>query len=432
VPPSAGSPPAGAAGGDGGGRPLRVLQLITTLARGGAQATVLASADPADLADRRVEVTVLAGVDATGEGSYWDDQAIERLRIEPVPDLVRPLRPGSDARALRWLIARLRADPPDVVHTHSSKAGVLGRLAARVVGLPCVHTVHGWGPVNAGRGPARVAAIGLERFLAQRSAALVVVGEGDRTFGLANRIGRPEQYRLIRSGIELDRELDQRGSLAADPAARDRLRARLGLDDRFVVGMVGRLAPQKDQLTLIEAVARAGLARSTLVLVGDGPRRADLERAAAGRPDLDIRFLGARPDGARLVRAFDVAVNASRWEGLPRVVVEAAAAGVPVVASDVGSTGELVENGRTGWLVPPADPDALADAIAEIAADPGLAEARAEEARRRVGAYSADRMRDDLVALWWEVAGRAAPSADADGPVDRRGPAGQRTVSSPR
>lgn len=409
--------PVGAAGLDrpnrGGDRtrPLRVVQLITTLARGGAQATVLASVQPAPTVGQGqpsaagVDMVVMAGTDRTGEGSFWDDPILDRLRVESVPHLTRPVDPWRDARALAWLIRRFRADRPDVVHTHSSKAGVLGRLAALVAGVPCVHTVHGWGPINAGPGPGRVASIGLERALARLSAALVVVGQGDLEFGLAHRIGHPGQYHLIRSGIEL-------GASGTGPATGEErlaLRHQLGLDGRFVVGMVGRMAAQKDQLCLIEAFDRLGLAGATLVLVGDGPRRPALEEAARSRASADVRFLGARPDGARLVTAFDVAVNASHWEGLPRTVVEAAAAGVPVVASDVGGTAELVEPERTGWLVPPGDVEALASAIGQAHDDRPRARALAEAARSRSGQFSADEMRSRLLRLWTETAGRPHP-----------------------
>ena len=377
-------------------RPLEVVQVITTLARGGAQATVVASAD---LDDPAVVVRILAGTDDTGEGSYWDDPAVARLEVEAVPELVRPMRPHRDALALRRLVARWWVERPDVVHTHSSKAGLIGRLAARIVGVPCVHTVHGWGPINASRGPVRAGVVEAERLLARWSAGLVVVGERDRDLGLSLGIGRAEQYHLIRSGIELD------GSGPVTVEQRRSVRAELGLDDRFVVGMVGRLAAQKDQATLIEAFARSSVARrATLVLIGDGPRRDDLERRAASYPDLDIHFLGARPDGPRLVGAFDLAVNASNWEGLPRSVVEAAAAEIPVVASDVGSTADLVRAPDAGWLVAPGDRSGLTRAIDEAADDPVEARRRARTARASVGEFSADRMRRSLVELWSQVA----------------------------
>ncbi|MEM9561291.1 MAG: glycosyltransferase family 4 protein [Actinomycetota bacterium] len=414
--------------------PLRVVQLVTTLARGGAQATVLASsvdvpAGPGG--SPPIDVRVLAGGEATGEGSFWGDPVTAGIRIDVVPTLRRSIRPLADVRALRWLVAHLRAERPDVVHTHSSKAGVLGRLAAAAAGVPCVHTVHGWGPLDAGGPVARRAVVAIERILARRTAALVVVGADDLDRGLRLGIGRAEQYHLIRSGIE-------------PPDARQRaaVRRELDLDGRWVVGMVGRLAAQKDQVALIEAFATvAGTvgADATLVLVGDGPRRAAVEAVTAANPGLDVRLLGARPDGPRLVTGFDVAVNAAHWEGLPRAVVEAASAGVPVVATDVGSTRELIRPGRSGRLVPPGDVGALAEAIADARSHPDRTAAMAAEAVRLAADYGADRMRDDLHRLWRLVghgglagvagtagtAGTAGPGVDDAGtkPTPATGPA---------
>lgn len=394
-------------------RPLRVTQIVTTLARGGAQATVVASSH--DLGPG-VEVSMLTGPDSTAEGTYWGDPALASISIELVDDLVRAIRPAKDARAVRNLIERLRGDRPDVVHTHSSKAGVLGRLAAIAAGIPCVHTIHGWGPLDAGGALAGRAVVAVERLLARRTAALVTVGQADLDRGLELGIGRPDQYRLIRSGIELpwpggsDRASDQPPVLAPD---RDAVRGELAVDGRWVVGMVGRMAAQKDQVLLVEAFGAAGMDDATLVLVGDGPTRGEVEAAVARWPDLDIRLLGARPDGARLVAGFDLAVNASRWEGLPRTVVEAAANGVPVVATDVGATSELIRPGVSGHLVRPGDAEGLTEALCSVRSDAATTQAMAAAARRMAEGFSADRMRRDLVGLWHEVAGRSGDLARA-------------------
>ncbi len=395
-------------------RPLRVTQIVTTLARGGAQATVVASSQHLDPG---VEVSILAGPDSTAEGTYWGDPALVGVRVDRVDDLVRAIRPFRDARAVRALTERLRRDRPDVVHTHSSKAGVVGRLAAIAAGIPCVHTVHGWGPLDAGGAISGRAVVAVERLLARRTAALVTVGQADLDRGLELGIGRSDQYRLIRSGIELPWPVDtDQASAEVDGAAPDRqeVRDELGLSGRWVVGMVGRMAAQKDQVLLIEAFGAAAMADATLVLVGDGPTRGEIEAAVARWPDLDIRLLGARPDGARLVAGFDVAVNASRWEGLPRTVVEAAASGVPVVATNVGSTGELIRPGVSGRLVRPGDVDGLTDALLASHSDTTATLAMAAEARRMAAGFSVDRMRQDLVELWHAVAGR---SADPVGPA---------------
>lgn len=382
--------------------PLRVAQVITTLARGGAQATVLASLD---MDDHGVEVTVLAGPDDTGEGSHWNEMG-ERTVL--VPPMRRAIDPAGDARAVRWLVDWLSSYRPDVVHTHSSKAGVLGRMAARLVGIPVVHTVHGWsfapqrGPAGRGRERRSLGlrgVIGLERRLAGWSDALVVVTPLDARAGLAAGIGRPEQYRLIRSGIDLDQPRSGRQDRVA-------IRAGLRLSDQFVVGTVGRLAGQKDPLALLAGFAWADLPHSHLVIVGEGPLRADLEAAitAAGL-DSSVTLLGQRPDAARLVASFDLFALTSHWEGLPRSLVEAVAAGVPVVATPSGGVPEVVRSGETGTLVPRSDPAALAEALTDLHARPDHRALMARAAEAEVAQFSVDAMRRELRALWRQVAG---------------------------
>ena len=399
------------------GRPV-VAQLITTLARGGAQATVLASADRSAMAGLGVEVVVLSGKDDTGGGSFWDDPALDAVDVVAVPGLVRRIAPFRDLRCLLWLIRWLRANRPAVVHTHSSKAGVLGRLAAFATRTPCVHTVHGWGPLYASNRFAASAAALVERMLAAITEALVVVGESDLRHGLAAGIGRPGRYRVIRSGVDIERSADA----ALDRAS---IREELGLDRRFVVGMVARMAEPKDHATLVRAFGLAELPEdSILVLVGDGPQRQAIDQLVAACDLTDrVRSVGARADGQRMVAAFDVAVLSSQWEGMPRAVVEAAAASVPIVASDVGAVHELIDDGISGRLLPVGDVAAMADALADAYDRPEAYRNMAEVAQRRAEAFSADRMRRELVELWCTLAGHHGarrsepPVPDAGVPV---------------
>jgi glycosyltransferase involved in cell wall biosynthesis len=315
-----------------------------------------------------------------------------------------------------------------VVHTHSAKAGALGRVAAAIVGVPAVHTVHGWGPLYSEHRGVRRVALSTERTLARITDALVVVGQADLDRGVDLGIGDRQHYRLIRSGVDV--EVSARAS-ATRPAVRHELRTAvltasggaIDIADRALVGMVSRLAAPKDHDTLLAAFARTdpGLHDPAgqglvLVLIGDGPRRREIE-AAVARAGLGRRvaLLGSRPDAARLVAGFDVSVLSSRWEGMPRVVVEAAAASTPVVTTAVGSVGDLIEDGASGRVVPVGDAGAMAAATAMLIERPERAEAMAAEAARRSGAFSAERMRADLARLWSDVAGR-----EADAGSDRR------------
>lgn len=387
--------------------PIRVAQLVTTMARGGAQATVVASSDGAEPG---IEVTVLSGPEITDEGTYWNSDALDRVPTVLVPNLVRRLSPTNDIRTLWWLVRWFRTNRPDVVHTHSSKAGVLGRLAAKAAGIPCVHTVHGWGPLCSASPVIRLVSRLIERSLAHLCDVLVVVGQPDLTFGFVNRIGRPDQYRVIRSGIDTS---------VARAAADDRrqVRAELGVGDRFVVGMVARMSSQKDHRTLVKAFADADLPESILLLVGDGPLRTEILRLTA---DLGIEdrvvFLGVRPDAARLVAGFDVSVLSSRWEGMPRTVVEAAAAGVPVVATDVGSVAELIEDGISGTLVSVGDVFGLATALSGVHRSQGEALAMATVAADRSSQFSAVQMRRQLAELWRSIADSGLPGSNERAP----------------
>ena len=206
------------------------------------------------------------------------------LDVRPVPALRRSVRPIADLRAVQHLRRALREIAPDVVHTHSSKAGVLGRLAASAEGLPVVHTIHGWSSICGDQGHAtRAGVVGIERWLARRTARLVVVTEVDRTIGLAAGIGRNDQYALVRS------PLDAADAVAARPPIERREpqpRSTLGPDD-FVVGSVARLAAPKDPFTLLRAFGRLSSARpeSMLVLIGGGPLEDALRRRGSRRRD---------------------------------------------------------------------------------------------------------------------------------------------------
>lgn len=401
-------------------RPIRVAQIVTTLARGGAQATVMASVD---MADRGIEVTVVSGPDVPPEGVF----DLSGHPLVTVPDLHRAIHPVSDAAALWWLTRWLRTARPDLVHTHSSKAGLIGRVAARRAGIPVVHTVHGWSfsphaePGLRSR-TVRAGAIALERWAAGWTRTLVVVTPLDAEVGVAAGIGDPTRYRLVRSGVDLTVP-------RAGRAAREATRAELGLTGRFVVGTVGRLAAQKDPATLVIGFARAAVADSVLVIVGDGPMRAEVTAVAeaAGVADRTL-FLGHRDDAAGIVGTFDLFVSTARWEGLPRALIEAIAAQVPVAVTPVGGVTEVVEPGRTGRLVPVGSADAVAAAIVDVHRRPGPALRMAAQAAGGVARFDHEQMRSDLAHLWRStVAGTAGAdigtvdvgTAGADlGPVD--------------
>jgi glycosyltransferase involved in cell wall biosynthesis len=366
-------------------RPLRVVQVITKLDVGGAQETVLLICR--SLPRERYDLAVVAGPELGAGGGELRSE-IEALGV-PVtiePALRRAIHPVRDLVAVAKLWARWRRDRPDVVHTHSSKAGVIGRIAAWLAGVPVrVHTVHGWSFREHQHRALRWVFVVIERALAKGTTAIVVVAEADRLAGLAYGIGRPEQYHLIRSGIDLE---------AFRPRAARMERAR-----RRVV-TVTRLAPPKDLGTLLRAMAETS-SETSLVVVGEGP---ELEAARGAALDLGladrVEFAGVRRDVAHVLGQASVFVLSSKSEGLPRAILEAMAAKVPVVATDVGGVPDAIDDGVTGILVPVGDAPAMARAINRLLDDPEEASRIADRGSQAVVGFSAATMTAGLAELY--------------------------------
>jgi glycosyltransferase involved in cell wall biosynthesis len=290
--------------------------------------------------------------------------------VRVLPNLVREINPWRDALALLQLARLLRRDRFDVVHTHSSKAGILGRAAAKLARVPhVVHTVHGWGFHDRMHPRLKQMYVVLERMLEPSTSALVSVSNKTTRIGLEEGIGSPPDYRLIRSGIPLGRFSPDRGRGAE-------IRRRLGIAaDDIVVGSVGRLSPQKnphDFVSVAELLSR-GRTGLRFVYVGDGPMRGEVEGAieSAGLSDR-VLLLGVRDDVPDLLRAVDIFILTSLWEGLPRVVLQALATGVPVVAYDTAGIKEAVREGANGHLVAPGDVDGMVSKLGPLVDDPEL------------------------------------------------------------
>jgi glycosyltransferase involved in cell wall biosynthesis len=377
-------------------KPIRVLHVITRMILGGAQENTLLSCSLIDRAGFPSEI--LCGPETGAEGSLHDDCRLSSVTLHLEPALRRSVHPWHDFIALLRLTHFIRRGHYDVVHTHSSKAGVLGRVAARLAGAPVVvHTVHGW-PFSQEESPVhRTVWVNLERFCARLADAIVVVGSADQEKGLELGIGRPDQYHLIRSGIDVEY---YRGA----GIDRGQVRSRLGLPrDAFVVGSVGRLSRQKAPLDLLGAFEPVARARpdAHMVIVGDGPDRPAVEAAVRNsRLDGRIHLAGLRRDVPALMCAFDVFALASHWEGLPRVLPQAMAAGLPIVASRANGVPDAVVNGENGWLVDVGDVAGLSRRLLELSQDPSRARRMGERGRERAEEFSARRMVDQLTVLY--------------------------------
>lgn len=302
------------------------------------------------------------------------------IEVVVVPELVSPISPGQDARAYRALTEIVRARRPDVVHTHSAKAGVLGRMAAARAAVPTiVHTLHGFPWHDFQPAPMRQAYVRTERRLSRVTDAYLAVGTAVAVEAVRRRIARPDQIVTIGPAVEP-------ADVIASVASRARARAMLGLSDTAtVVGTVGRMDFQKAPEVMLDALA-AMSSRATLVWVGGGPLL-EQTREQARRLGLADRvlLLGNRDDVPRLLPAFDVFAMSSRYEGLPCAIVEAQQCGIPVVATAVNAVPDVVVPGVTGLLVAPLDAVSLARALDHAVTHPRQAAAWVARARALLG-----------------------------------------------
>ena len=381
---------------------IRVAHVITRMIVGGAQETVLLAAALADTS--AFEPIIVCGSETGSEGSLHEEVRRRGVELVVVPELVREVDPRADALVIPALARLFRQRDVHVVHTNSSKAGVVGRIAARRAGVKSVvHTVHGW-PFHdhQRRGMVRVWKE-LERRCAPLADRLVVVADADRRKGLAAGIGRPEQYVTVRSGLELQ---------DYDPtrAQRGEVRRELGLPlDVPVVGTVSRLSPQKDPITLIEAFSTLRQQHPTarLLLVGDGPLAGDVTARvdALGLTDAVV-MTGLRHDVPRLLQAMDVFLSCSLWEGLPRTIIAAMATGVPVVATPADGVRDVIRDHETGRVFPMERPEIAAWATGHLLKDPKVASMLSAAALDLTHEFDAKTMAERLSDVYVESVGR--------------------------
>lgn len=378
------------AGEDGG--PFPVVRLITRLNIGGpARQALLLTRELAGT----YPTLLVAGTAPTLEGEL-SDPAVPIVRVP----LVRPLRPTTDVRALASIRSLLRRHRPALIHTHTAKAGTLGRLAGISLGSrrpPMVHTYHGHVLDGYFRPAVQRSFVEVERRLARHTELLIAVSPQTRDALLALGIGTPEQWRVVPLGLDL-----RRFTSAVETGGR--LRARLGVgDDTPLVGAVGRLAPIKDLDVLLAAVAR--LPEVHVVLLGDGESRRLLEDRASqlgltGR----AHFVGWYRDVPGAMADLDVVALTSRNEGTPVAIIEALASATPVVATAVGGVGFVVADGVTGLLAPPQDPAAFAEQLRRVLDHRDEAGTMARAGQRDVmDRFGSSRLVSDISGIYREL-----------------------------
>jgi glycosyltransferase involved in cell wall biosynthesis len=379
--------------------PVRVLRLFSRLNIGGPSLHVILLSE--GLASRGYETRLVVGEESPREGNFLDLAAEKGVRVEKMAALGREIRPAADLAVVWRLVRLMRAFRPDVVHTHTAKAGFVGRVAARLAGVPVVvHTFHGH-VLHGYFGPAKTALFRfLERGAARMSDALVAVSEGVKRDLVVHGVAPAERIRVIPLGLEL--------APLAGALPRGGLRGEAGFADAApLVGLVGRLVPIKDVPTFLAAAARVAERRRDVrfAVVGDGEERASVE-AERDRLGLGgtVALLGWKRDMREVFGDLDLVVNCSRNEGTPVALIEALAAGRPVVATRVGGTPDLLAGGAHGHLVPPGDPEALAAAILDVLDRPEEARARTQAGQRHaLAAHSSERLVADIDALYREL-----------------------------
>lgn len=352
---------------DLGGAQIHVRDLASTLRESGHDVVVLA-----------------------GGGGVLARQLTERsVEIVKLQHMARPLRPVRDLRALRELTGQLRRIRPDIISTHSSKAGILGRIAGRRLGIPTLTTAHGWLfdlPRRKGRD---WAVWSIEKSMAPLARRIVTVCDSDRELAIASGLSSPDRFVTIHNAMP-----DVGADLHADPGA-----------DPPRLLMVARFAPQKDHKTLFRSLSTLVDLEWTLDLVGSGPLEETLRSMAmsVGLSDR-IRFLGMREDVPDLIAGSQLYLLISHWEGFPRSILEALRGGLPVVATGVGGVQEAVIDGDTGFLIPEDDDALLADRLRRLLEDPALRVTMGGAARTHFEThFTFDRLVRESLALYESV-----------------------------
>ncbi|RTG94659.1 glycosyltransferase family 1 protein [Thermus scotoductus] len=363
---------------------MRLLYLITRAEPGGAQVHLLEL-----LRGFKDRAELHLGVGEDRDGFLIEEARALGVQVHILKHLLHPIRPHEDLLGLFEVASLLKRVNPHLLHAHSSKAGFLGRVAARALGIRSLFTAHGWAfteGVSVGR---KALAVTLEALAGRLGDGIIAVSEWDRNLALRYRVAAPNRIFTVWNGVP---DTSHRADPAREPPR---------------IAMVARFAPQKDHALLLTALASLRELPWTLDLVGDGPLLPEVQ-ALAKRLGLAerVRFWGRRLDVDRLLAEVQVFVLTSNWEGLPLVVLEAMRAGLPVVATDVGGVGEAVVEGKTGFLVGRKDEAGLRERLCLLLENPALRASMGEAGRRRYEeAFTLERMFLETWRVYEEVLG---------------------------
>lgn len=375
-------------------RKIRILHVITKLAVGGAQENTILSAAHFNRLDRyRAEIA--CGPTDKVAGSLMGRAKKMGVKVTVIEGMSNNISLYSYAAAVVRLARYIRKERFTIVHTHSSIGGILGRLAARIAGVPVVvHTVHGWGIQPGMRRGKKALYIMMERLCARHTDMLVAVGEDNIRKGLAERIGSPEKYTVIRSGIDIKAYSETQDVAAA--------KSLLGAEGCLVIGTVGRIDNQKRPEDFVRVAELVSKRRDDVkfVIVGDGPLRKPVEELISKKRLKNIMLTGYRKDVAMLLPAFDIFLLTSSHEGLPRSILEAMAAGKPIVSTNVDGVPEAVKHSTNGLLAGFHDTEKLAKHVSYLLDNPGIAAQMGEQGKKIVPDFSVEKMYYDLEVLY--------------------------------
>jgi glycosyltransferase involved in cell wall biosynthesis len=356
---------------------IKVINPITRLIVGGAQETVIETC--ACINKDRFEMQIVAGPQTGPEGELISAVKKRRIPLTLIPELVREINPVKDSIAAYKLVKMFKREQPHIVHTHSSKTGIIGRWAARLAGVPViVHTVHGWGHHPYQQPLIQKIYIFAEQKTVPFTDKLIAVSTLNVDKGLKDHIGTREKYAVIHSCINLDDFSRPR----VDPLS---LRKALGIDAAsLVVGTVSRLSHQKNPLDFVRMAAQVkkDIPTARFLFVGDGPLRVETEALIRElHLEQDIILAGLRMDVPDLLHAMNIFTLTSLWEGLPRVIPQAMMAGLPVVANNVDGNAEIIRDGVNGFLTPPGNVSLMAERIVRLLKDQPLKQAIVAQGR---------------------------------------------------
>jgi glycosyltransferase involved in cell wall biosynthesis len=359
----------------------RILYIITKSELGGAQAHVL---DLIKGFHPRYDVHLAVGV----EGPLTEAAKAFNVRVHLLPNLQRSIDPVTDLRAVRECITLIRGINPDLVHVHSSKAGIIGRCSGRIANVPTIFTAHGWGFSPGTPLARRIVALLSEKFAAVLAEKIICVSESDRRLALRFGIGNSRSLETIHYGLVTN----------PFPVANPLLQP-----PRFI--MVARFNEQKDQQTLLKAFAQLQYTGTHLDFVGSGP---SLEECKALAQSLgvtnNVSFLGDRHDVPTLLAQAQGFVLSTHYEGLPISILEAMRAGLPVIATGVSGIPEEVQHGETGLLVPHGDVQALVRALERIVGSPDLRRRMGEAGRQNfLKEFTLERMLDQTEIIYQQT-----------------------------